>query len=177
MAWASDTVFGGRRWPLLVLGSSLSAIVFLTLASTPVFPENRAGRWTLYYLTGLTQAGSSMFWAWTQDTLSGDPATRVFASAGLNVWAYVGNATISLGLFKTVDQPGVVAGNYGAAGFALLQSFTSMTLAYIQHLRRKKGIELITENAVENVEDATEDNSPTILQTHKSGHTLSQHAV
>ena len=96
----------------------------------------------MYYLTGLTQAASTMFWSWTQDTLSGDPATRAFASAGLNVWAYVGSATIPLGLFKTVDQPSVVAGNYGAGAFAILHSLTTLTLAYIQHRRRAKGKEL-----------------------------------
>lgn len=76
-----------------------------------------------------------MFWAWTQDTLSGDPATRAFASAGLNVWAYVADATIPLGLFRTVDQPAVVRGNYAAAGFAVLHSLTALLLAYVQYRR------------------------------------------
>lgn len=84
-----------------------------------------------------------MFWAWTQDTLSGDPATRAFASAGLNVWAYVADATIPLGLFRTVDQPGVVSGNYAAAGFAVLHSLTVLLLAYVQYRRgggREEGV-------------------------------------
>lgn len=138
MAWASDTIFNGRRWPLLVIGSSVSAAVFLALAITPVFPAHRASRWTLYYLTGLTQATSSIFWFWTQDTLLGDPATRAFASGGLNVWAYVAGATILLGLFKGVDQPGVVKGNYTAAGFAVLHSLTALTLAYLQNGRSRE---------------------------------------
>ncbi|KAL4787133.1 major facilitator superfamily domain-containing protein [Aspergillus varians] len=150
MAWASDTILGGRRWPILVIGSSSAAVVFLTLGSTPVFPENRAGRWTLYYLTGFCQASSAMFWAWTQDTLIGDPATRAFAGAGLNVWAYVADATIPLGLFKTVDQPGVVVGNYGAAGFALLHSLSALTLAYLQHRRRKQSPGETLEESEEN---------------------------
>lgn len=122
---------------MLVLGSSVSAIVDLTLASTPVFPQNRAGRWVLYYMTGFCQASNSMFWAWT-DTLSGDPATRAFASAGLNVWASLAHAVIPLGLFKTVDQPAVKAGNYGAAGFAILHSLTALYLAYVQDRRSTK---------------------------------------
>ncbi|OJJ00720.1 hypothetical protein ASPVEDRAFT_885207 [Aspergillus versicolor CBS 583.65] len=145
MAWTSDTLLHGRRWPLLVLGSTSAAIIFLTLGSTPVFPAHRAGRWTLYYLSGFCQASSSMFWAWTQDTLSGDPATRAFASGGLNVWAYVADATIPLGLFKTVDQPGVVKGNYGAAGFAVLHSLTALGLAFVQDRRGKGGEDMEVE--------------------------------
>ncbi|SPO07767.1 uncharacterized protein DNG_10462 [Cephalotrichum gorgonifer] len=110
----------------------------LNLASTSVFPENRAGRWTLYYLTGFCQASNSMFWAWTQETLSGDPATRAFASAGLNVWASLSHAVIPLAIFQTVNQPAVVAGNYGAAGFAILHTLTALSLAYLQHSRRRK---------------------------------------
>ena len=80
-----------------------------------------------------------MFWAWTQDTLSGDPATRAFASGGLNVWAYVADAAVPLELFRTVDQPGVARGNYGAAGFAVLRSFTALLLAYVQDRKGKVG--------------------------------------
>uniref|UniRef100_A0A0B7K2K8 Major facilitator superfamily (MFS) profile domain-containing protein n=1 Tax=Bionectria ochroleuca TaxID=29856 RepID=A0A0B7K2K8_BIOOC len=138
MAWSSDTWLRGRRWPMLVVGSTVAAIVDLTLASTSVFPENRAGRWFLYYLTGFCQASNSMFWAWTQDTLVGDPATRAFASAGLNVWASLSHAVIPLAIFQTVDQPAVVAGNYGSAGFAILHSLTSLGLAYLQHTRSAK---------------------------------------
>lgn len=179
MAWASDTVFGGRRWPLLVIGSTLSAVVFLTLASTTVFPENRSGRWALYYLTGLTQAASSMFWAWTQDTLSGDPATRAFASAGLNVWAYVGSATIPLAIFKTVDQPAVVSGNYGAAGFAILQVLTSLGLAYLQHSRRRKGKDLLEDNGstVGGSEGAEEEVFTSAVEINKAGPVVDEHAV
>lgn len=144
MAWLSDTVLRGRRWPMLVVGSTVSCIVCLILGSTPVFPGgNRAGRWVLYYLTGFCQASNSMFWAWTQETLAGDPATRAFASAGLNVWASLSHAVIPLGLFKTVDQPAVVAGNYGAAGFAILHSLTALSLAYVQHRRGRTSIDRV----------------------------------
>ncbi|ETN44368.1 uncharacterized protein HMPREF1541_10548 [Cyphellophora europaea CBS 101466] len=133
MAWSSDTWLRGRRWPMLVLGSTVSAIACLSLANTPIFPTGtRAGRWALYYLTGFCQASNSMFWAWTQDTLSGDPATRAFASAGLNVWASISHAVMPLALFRVVEQPAVVAGNYGAAGFAFLHSGTALALAWWQ---------------------------------------------
>lgn len=169
MAWSSDTFLQGRRWPVLVFASTSAAIIFLSLASTPVFPENRAGRWVLYYLSGFCQASSSLFWAWTQDTLSGDPATRAFASGGLNVWAYVADATIPLGLFQTVDQPGVVAGNYGAAGFAILHSLTALTLGYVQHKRKQR--EARTAEHSDDNNDTSED------QINKSGPTVGTLAV
>ncbi|KAF2807568.1 MFS general substrate transporter [Mytilinidion resinicola] len=133
MAWSSDTWLGGRRWPMLVLGGVVNGIVCVLLGSTPVFPKNRAFRWFLYYQTGWAQASNSMFWAWTQDTLSGDPGTRAWASAGLNVWAWTFIATVPLAVFKTTDQPAVVAGNYTAAGFCFLLAITAVALAYLQH--------------------------------------------
>ncbi|QKX56950.1 uncharacterized protein TRUGW13939_04058 [Talaromyces rugulosus] len=168
MAWSSDTFLQGRRWPALVFASTSAAIIFLSLASTPVFPTHRAGRWILYYLSGFCQASSSLFWAWTQDTLSGDPATRAFASAGLNVWAYVADATIPLGIFQTVDQPGVVAGNYGAAGFAILHSLTALTLAYVQHTRKQGEADTI---------EHSDDNDASDSQINKSGATVGTLAV
>lgn len=135
MAWASDTWLNGRRWPMLVLGGVVNAIVCILLAATPVYPHNRAFRWFLYYNSGWAQASNSMFWAWTQDTLAGDPATRAWASAGLNVWAWTAIATIPLGVFKTTDQPAVVAGNWTAAGFLFLLAATALALAYLQHVR------------------------------------------
>lgn len=120
---------------MLVVGGVVNAVVCILLAATPVFPHNRAFRWFLYYNSGWAQASNSMFWAWTQDTLVGDPATRAFASAGLNVWAWTAIATIPLGAFKTTDQPAVVAGNWTAAGALFLLAGAAMLLAYIQHRR------------------------------------------
>lgn len=168
MAWSSDTFLQGRRWPVLVFASTSAAIIFLSLARTPVFPTHRAGRLILYYLSGFCQASSSLFWAWTQDTLSGDPATRAFASGGLNVWAYVADATIPLGIFQTVDQPGVVAGNYGAAGFAILHPLTALTLGYVQHTRKQKQVD---------TDEHSNDNNTFDGQINKSGPTVGTLAV
>jgi hypothetical protein len=39
--------------------------------------------------------------------------------------------------FKTVDQPAVRGGNYGAAGMAFLYALAAIALAYLQHSRKK----------------------------------------
>lgn len=44
-SWVSDTVLGGRRWPVIVVAGTVNGIVLVILASTEVFPTNRAGRW------------------------------------------------------------------------------------------------------------------------------------
>jgi ACS family pantothenate transporter-like MFS transporter len=99
-----------------------------------------------------------MFWAWTQETLSGDPATRAFAGAGLNVWASVSHAVIPLGLFQVVHQPAVVAGNYGAAGFAFLHTGTALSLAYLQHRRRRTARKYgVNENTQDSASDHRDD--------------------
>lgn len=50
--------------------------------------------------------------------------------AGLNVWGSVAVFTITLAVFKTVDQPAVVTGNYTSAGFLILQALLALVLAY-----------------------------------------------
>ncbi|KPI45080.1 Pantothenate transporter liz1 [Cyphellophora attinorum] len=140
MCWTSDTWLRGRRWPMLVLGGVQNAIVCIILAATPVFPNNRTFRWVLYYNSGWAQASNSMFWAWTQDTLSGDPGMRAWGSAGLNAWAWTAIATIPLGAFKTTDQPAVIIGNYTAAGCLFLLAGTAILLAYIQHRRARNNM-------------------------------------
>jgi septal ring-binding cell division protein DamX len=42
-------------------------------------------------------------------------------------------ATIPLAVFKTVDQPAVVSGNYTSAAFLLLQAVLAIVLAYRMH--------------------------------------------
>ncbi|EQB53981.1 major facilitator superfamily transporter [Colletotrichum gloeosporioides Cg-14] len=121
-AWSSDTWLKGRRWPMLVVGGVVTGIVCILLAATPVFPQNKAFRWFLYYNTNWAFAANTMFWSWTQDTLP------LFA-------------------FKTVDQPAVIGGNWGAAGMAFLYAIAALTLAYIQYKREKKRLEAEVETS------------------------------
>ncbi|VUC25744.1 unnamed protein product [Clonostachys rosea] len=137
-AWLSDSVLRGRRWPLLVVGGIVTSAVCFTLAATPVFPQNKAFRWFLYYNTNWAFAANSMYWSWAQDTLAGDPATRAFGAAGLNVVSYITIAVVPLFAFQTVDQPGVVGGNFGAGAFGIVYAGTALLLAYIQHRREVK---------------------------------------
>ncbi|VUC26088.1 unnamed protein product [Clonostachys rosea] len=160
LAWTSDTFLKGRRWPPMVFGCTLNAIVVLILAATPVFPSNKVGRWFLYYNSGWGASANCMFWAWTNEILAGDSATRSLALAGLNVWGSVAIATIPLAVFKTVDQPAVVEGNYTAAAFLLLQAGLAIALAYWMHhkaqkqLRNSEAQEDSTESNFEDVEIA-----------------------
>ncbi|KAJ4998472.1 Pantothenate transporter liz1 [Colletotrichum sp. SAR 10_66] len=118
----SDTWLKGRRWPMLVVGGVVTGIVCILLATTPVFPQNKAFRWFLYYNTNWAFAANTMFWSWTQDTLP------LFA-------------------FKTVDQPAVIGGNWGAAGMAFLYAIAALTLAHIQYKQENKRLEAEVETS------------------------------
>ncbi|KAF7551917.1 hypothetical protein G7Z17_g4680 [Cylindrodendrum hubeiense] len=157
LAWSSDTFLKGRRWPPMVFGCTLNAVIVLILATTPVFPANKVGRWFLYYNSGWGASANCMFWAWTNEILAGDPATRAFALAGLNVWGSVAVATVPLAVFKIVDQPAVVNGNYTSAAFLLLQAILAIALAYRMHTKtqsqyRNGGAE--SESTESNTDDA-----------------------
>ncbi|KAI8225917.1 Pantothenate transporter liz1 [Colletotrichum sp. SAR 10_96] len=121
-AWSSDTWLKGRRWPMLVVGGVVTGIVCILLATTPVFPQNKAFRWFLYYNTNWAFAANTMFWSWTQDTLP------LFA-------------------FKTVEQPAVIGGNWGAAGMAFLYAIAALSLARIQYKRENKRLEAEVETS------------------------------
>ncbi|EXJ78914.1 hypothetical protein A1O3_08414 [Capronia epimyces CBS 606.96] len=136
--WLSDTLFRGRRWPSLLIGCSINLLVVILLAATPVFPKHRAFRFFLYTQTSWGTAASTMFWAWTNEILKGDPATRAFAGAGLNIWAGIAVSTIPLGVFQTVQQPAVTAGNWTAAGFLILEILATSALAYWSHRKHKR---------------------------------------
>ncbi|KAJ7117986.1 major facilitator superfamily domain-containing protein [Mycena crocata] len=132
-AWASDTVFRGRRWPTIVIAGLINGTALVILAATPVFPTHRGFRWFLYYLTGTLQSTSSMFWAWTQETFSGDPGARSFASGMDNALAYLVTATVPLAVFQIKDQPAIVSGNWTAAACCFASPITALCLAYYQH--------------------------------------------
>lgn len=51
-----------------------------------------------------------------------------------------------LAVFKTTDQPAVVAGNWTAAGFCFLLAITAVALAYLQHSRAKGQSSLVYED-------------------------------
>lgn len=65
-------------------------------------------------------------------------ASRSFALACLNLWGSVAVATIPLAVFKVVDHPAVVSGNYTSAAFLLLQAMLAIVLAYRMHLRTQR---------------------------------------
>lgn len=93
--------------------------------------------------------------AWTQDTLAGDPETRMWASAGLDVWAWTCIATVSTQLafqakilIKNILQATwvlkllIACGCWWkleAARFYFLLAIAAAALAYLQHSRAKAG--------------------------------------
>ncbi|KAF5498168.1 Pantothenate transporter liz1 [Colletotrichum aenigma] len=125
-AWSSDTWLKGRRWPMLVVGGVVTGIVCILLAATPVFLQNKAFRWFLYYNTNWAFTANTMFWSWTHKTHC--TYRPLFA-------------------FKTVDQPVVIGGNWGAAGMAFLYAIAALTLAHTQYKRESKRLEAEVETS------------------------------
>ncbi|WWC72333.1 uncharacterized protein I206_106295 [Kwoniella pini CBS 10737] len=190
-AWASDTIFRGRRWPTIVICGVVNGTALVILAATEVFPKHRAFRWFLYYLTGTLQSTSSMFWAWTQETFSGDPGARSFASGMDNTLAYLVTATVPLAVFQVKDQPAIVSGNWTAAGEYLLcgalggvdrleaccfaSPITAVSLAYYQ--RRKKLASQIEEevsdsSGTSNVYEDPDNKDIEVVEDSEPAHTL-----
>lgn len=63
--WMDDKLLGQRRWPLIIFTNLTHLVVCALLAATPVYSENRAGRWALYYLTGMIEVGAGLIYACT----------------------------------------------------------------------------------------------------------------
>lgn len=79
-----------------------------------------------------------MFWAWTNELLKEDPATRAFAGVGLNIWAGLAVATIPLAVFQVVQQPAVTSGNWTAAGYLLVEVTATLILANLSYRKKKR---------------------------------------
>ncbi|EXJ80744.1 hypothetical protein A1O3_07028 [Capronia epimyces CBS 606.96] len=124
LSWSymSDSILRGRRWPFLLLCQGVMAVVSILLATTPVFPHNRAFRWFLYYMSG-----------------------------------FINSSPPPLAVFKTVDQPAVVKGNWTGAGFCFAGILATATLAYIQHREKKQAREREGDDAAATAATAIEE--------------------
>ncbi|ORY24479.1 major facilitator superfamily domain-containing protein [Naematelia encephala] len=135
-AWSSDTWLKGRRWPPVLLAAVIVFSVDISLGATVVHGNNRqrATRWALYYFTTLVTGTTGIIWAWVQEACLGDAGKRAFVGASMNMFSVVFQAWVPNVLFPTYDQPFVVKGNFGTAGFCA-GAFTIASLIAFAQLR------------------------------------------
>ncbi|CDK24237.1 unnamed protein product [Kuraishia capsulata CBS 1993] len=150
-AYLSDNWLNGRRWLIIVWVALVSFPVNLALALLPVHPANRAGRWALYYLCGLTPGAAAQIWSWVNELLAGDPLKRAFVSTFMNALSYSFQAWFPIVLYPTQDQPYVKNGLLASTVFAAVFGFVAVAMAYIVHLQHPSGFFQIT-NIADGVE-------------------------
>ncbi len=139
LGYISDGVLKGRRWIVIAFNGVIMFIIAVALASIPVHPTNREGRWALYYLVGL-YANGAQAWTWVNESTLGEPSKRAFVGAVMNAMSYAFTSFVPIFAFPTQDQPFVTKGNIMCAVISLVSAFLALGGGYIEHLRLDHGV-------------------------------------
>ncbi|KAF2448552.1 pantothenate transporter [Karstenula rhodostoma CBS 690.94] len=102
MAWISDGVLKGARWPMIVLGGCVNIMTGVSLAvwNIPV-----KWKWACLSLTGMAGAISGLCMAWAHEICTHDNEERAIVIASMNEIAYVLQAWLPLIVWQQVDAP------------------------------------------------------------------------
>ncbi|WWC65413.1 uncharacterized protein I303_108031 [Kwoniella dejecticola CBS 10117] len=130
-AWISDNLLGGRRWPPLLLVALWHCIDCALLAGLPVYPDDRAGRWVLYYLSGVVNCTPGLLYAWCSEIIGESSEKRGIVMGTFNSVAFSFNAWLPLLLFKQTEQPTVHKGNIAASVATALQFLGLLGILYL----------------------------------------------
>ncbi|OCF58419.1 hypothetical protein L486_04452 [Kwoniella mangroviensis CBS 10435] len=154
-AWISDTFLKGRRWPPLLLVALWYCIDCALLAGLPVYSDHRAGRWVLYYLSGVVNCTPGLLYAWCSEIVGDSSEKRGIVMGTFNSVAFAFNAWLPLLLFKQTEQPAVHKGNIAASVATAFQFIGLLGILYLSTRDQKRRIgaevnkgELIRSNEV-----------------------------
>ncbi|OCF78429.1 hypothetical protein I204_00369 [Kwoniella mangroviensis CBS 8886] len=154
-AWISDTFLKGRRWPPLLLVALWHCIDCALLAGLPVYSDHRAGRWVLYYLSGVVNCTPGLLYAWCSEIVGDSSEKRGIVMGTFNSVAFAFNAWLPLLLFKQTEQPAVHKGNIAASVATAFQFIGLLGILYLSTRDQKRRIgaevnegELIRSNEV-----------------------------
>ncbi|WWD21545.1 hypothetical protein CI109_106031 [Kwoniella shandongensis] len=165
-SWLSDTVLKGRRWPPLLLVALWHCIDCGLLAGLPVYTDNRAGRWVLYYLSGVVNCTPGLLYAWCSEIIGESSEKRGIVMGTFNSVAFSFNAWLPLLLFKQTEQPRVHKGNIAASVASALQAFGILAILFLatRDDRRATSQPLVDRSTVEDLPGEERSRSPSDLE-------------
>ncbi|KAG0650221.1 MFS transporter [Hyphodiscus hymeniophilus] len=132
-AWTSDSVLGGRRWPLMIAAGTFQIILFSSLA---VWHIAEGWHWACYILygqvLGLSGIINSYCFSWANEVCSDDNEERAIVLACMNMMNNVLTAWLPLIVWKQVDAPRYHKGFITAACTSTLFVLVSAAVAVLQ---------------------------------------------
>ncbi|KAL3460051.1 major facilitator superfamily domain-containing protein [Aspergillus heterothallicus] len=115
-AWLSDSVFNGRRWPLILSGGVVDLACTAPLA---IWAISAGGKWACFILWGAGYGLSGLCLAWAQEICSDDNEERALVVAAMNTMAHVFQAWLPQIVWQQVDAPQYRAGYISSAAMAV----------------------------------------------------------
>ncbi|OKL61016.1 hypothetical protein UA08_03111 [Talaromyces atroroseus] len=101
-AWVSDGLLDGRRWPVLLFATTISFVLYVSLAVWDI-PEG--WRWACYIIAGQGVIVSPLILVWATEICSDDAEERAIVVGTTNDFGYVISAWLPLIIWQTVDAP------------------------------------------------------------------------
>ncbi|KIW05303.1 uncharacterized protein PV09_03828 [Verruconis gallopava] len=102
MAWSSDTILKGRRWPAIIFGAIITIFASVSLTVWDISP---GWKWTCFLLGGVGGATGGLFFAWANEITSKDNEERAIVIASMTQFGNTVSAWLPLIVFQQVDAP------------------------------------------------------------------------
>ncbi|KAF2431628.1 putative MFS transporter Liz1/Seo1 [Tothia fuscella] len=100
--WSSDTVFKGRRWPVIIIAGFINIFAAVILA---VWKVSDRLKWMSFILAGSSAGLSAIILTWAQELTAGDNEERAIVVASANLLGAAVQAWLSLIIWQQVDAP------------------------------------------------------------------------
>ncbi|PMD37533.1 MFS general substrate transporter [Hyaloscypha variabilis F] len=141
-AWISDSVLGGRRWPLMIFAGVFQVILFISLA---VWNIAEGWRWACYILYGQALGLSGIINSWANEVCSNDNEERAVVLASMNMMNNVLAAWLPLLVWNQVDAPKYHKGFITATCTSIVFVIASVAVAILQKREDREKSESVEE--------------------------------
>ncbi|KAL5380619.1 hypothetical protein DPSP01_007683 [Paraphaeosphaeria sporulosa] len=125
MAWISDGVLKGARWPMIVFGGCVNIMTEVSLA---VWNIPTKWKWACLSLTGVAGGLSGLCMAWAHEICTHDNEERAIVIASMNEVAYVLQAWLPLIVWQQVDAPEYRKGYITVSCLSFMLIVTALTI-------------------------------------------------
>ncbi|KAF1967407.1 MFS general substrate transporter [Bimuria novae-zelandiae CBS 107.79] len=125
MAWISDGLLKGARWPLIVFGGCVNIMTEVSLA---IWNIPTRWKWACLSLTGVLGALSGLCMAWAHEICTRDNEERAIVIASMNELAYVLQAWLPLIVWQQVEAPEYRKGFITVSCLSFMLIVTALTI-------------------------------------------------
>lgn len=137
LAWLSDGLFRGRRWPIIYIGIIITLPISATLRVLPLY-DNIKAHFGLYWISNVGQGAGPLILAWINEINSHDSEKRALLVALANDLTHVVQAVGPNFYWKTTDFPAARKGWLASIIYQCLLAVWTTLVLFLLHRDKKK---------------------------------------